>query len=60
LHRLANGGTPTKRGLDPILPYFIDSGKIDNLTENILQKRLFALPEDTDLLGLKDMIRDSY
>lgn len=42
------------------LPYLISGAQVDEFTENVLEKRLFALSQDTDLLGLKDIIRESY
>jgi hypothetical protein len=48
------------RSSDVSLPFFVDCRVVDDMTNEHVLKRLFALAQDTDLLGLKDIIRDSY
>ena len=56
----ASGEKSLIRSSDVSLPFFVDCSIIDDMTEKSLQKKLFALQQNTDLLGLKDIIRDSY
>lgn len=56
----AAGEKSLLRSSDVSLPFFVDSRLVDDMTDQHVLKRLFALAQDTDLLGLKDIIRDSY
>jgi glutaredoxin 2 len=51
---------PLLRHQDMTAPYLVPSQTVDQLTSCQVYPRLFSLPQETDLLGLKERIRESY